>query len=275
MIAATTLAVVGPGSEQVVGEPRIRLLGPLRIHGTPGTPPPMVSRTLALLALNAGQGVGAAQLADELWSDNPPRTFTTTLHTYIYHMRKHLLGIEVETLGSCYMLKAEPDEVDALRLIRVVKATTLKLKAGRLEDVRVDLEAALKLLRGAPLVSMQCGVQLTNWAAEIGDYIQTASLRRFEVGLMLGEHRELLNELTAAWRRDLTREDLAALLILALCRCMRLDKVADVFRATRSELADERGTDPCPQLERLYRRGLDNDRELLEPHRTLDILAAF
>lgn len=49
---------------------------------------PKVRSVLALLLLHSGRVVHTASLIDELWGENPPLTALTTLHTYIYQLRK-------------------------------------------------------------------------------------------------------------------------------------------------------------------------------------------
>src|SRR5579859_8033204 len=44
-------------------------------------------QVLALLALNAGRVVTVSTLIEELWGDNPPRSYTTTLQTYVLQLR--------------------------------------------------------------------------------------------------------------------------------------------------------------------------------------------
>src|SRR5271155_252266 len=71
----------------------IGLLGPLsmRFHQTLVTPnAPKQRQVLALLALNAGRVVTVPTLVEELWGDCPPRSYATTLQTYILQLRNAL-----------------------------------------------------------------------------------------------------------------------------------------------------------------------------------------
>src|SRR5690242_21230409 len=75
------------------GQLTIGLLGPLSAHlnGKPVTPSAAKQRqVLALLALNAGRVVTVPTLIEELWGDNPPRSYSTTLQTYILQLRNAL-----------------------------------------------------------------------------------------------------------------------------------------------------------------------------------------
>src|SRR5262245_50460476 len=82
--------------ESMNGDPRplsIGLLGPLslRLNQTPVTiSAPKQRQVLALLTLNAGRVVTVPTLIEELWGDCPPRSYATTLQTYILQLRKAL-----------------------------------------------------------------------------------------------------------------------------------------------------------------------------------------
>src|SRR5690242_18389395 len=75
------------------GQLTVGLLGPLSAHlnGKPVAPSAAKQRqVLALLALNAGRVVTVSTLIEELWGDNPPRSYSTTLQTYILQLRNAL-----------------------------------------------------------------------------------------------------------------------------------------------------------------------------------------
>src|SRR5690242_6178329 len=83
------------------GQLTIGLLGPLSAHlnGKPVTPTAAKQRqVLALLALNAGQVVTVPTLIEELWGDSPPRSYSTTLQTYILQLRN---ALEAADTGAC------------------------------------------------------------------------------------------------------------------------------------------------------------------------------
>src|SRR5215472_13952688 len=71
----------------------IWLLGPLSacLNERPVTPSAAKQRqVLALLALNSGRVVTVPTLLEELWGDHPPRSYATTLQTYILQLRNAL-----------------------------------------------------------------------------------------------------------------------------------------------------------------------------------------
>jgi Bacterial transcriptional activator domain len=60
------------------------------------------------------------------------------------------------------------------------------------------------------------------------------------------------------------REGLWALLLVALYRCGRQADALAAYRRVRGVLAEELGTDPGPQLQRLHQAILTGDPALLE-----------
>ena len=75
------------------GNISIQILGPLSAHlnHRPVAPTaPKQRQVLVLLALNAGRVVTISTLVEELWGDEPPRSFATTLQTYILQLRSRL-----------------------------------------------------------------------------------------------------------------------------------------------------------------------------------------
>lgn len=85
----------------------IGLLGPLsvRLNETPVTASaPKQRQVLALLALNAGRVVTIPTLIEELWGDCPPRSYATTLQTYILQLRNALAAANAGNPGARQML---------------------------------------------------------------------------------------------------------------------------------------------------------------------------
>jgi DNA-binding SARP family transcriptional activator len=85
---------------------------------------------------------------------------------------------------------------------------------------------------------------------------------RFEIDLRFGHHRDILDELRAAWRANPAEEPTAALLMLALYRSDRRVAALDIYRDTRAALLDGYGLDPGPGLARLQQQILSGDPAL-------------
>src|SRR2546421_659797 len=75
-----------------------------------------------------------------------------------------------------------------------------------------------------------------------------------EAELALGRHVQLVSGLRAETSRDPERERPHELLMLALYRAGRQAEALEVYRATRTYLADELGLEPGPSLREIQAR---------------------
>src|SRR3982074_1371494 len=102
---------------------RFTLLGPLAMlrDGTDHAPTtPKVLQLLALLVMRPGKIVHIDSIVQELWADNPPRSVRTTMHTYVYQLRRCIEQNELAPLGETmlvtkapgYLLRIDPAQVD-------------------------------------------------------------------------------------------------------------------------------------------------------------------
>jgi DNA-binding SARP family transcriptional activator len=232
----------------------LRLLGPLEIRD--GDRTLTVARQkpralLALLALNAGRVVSRDRLVDELWGDEAPKTARHALENYVSQLRK-LVGDALVTQPPGYVLRIDPDVVDAIRLERLVR--------GSAEELR----EALALFRGAPLEDVDAPFaagevqRLAELELDAREALAEASL---EAGLQDG----LVTELERLVARDPYRENLRALLMLALYREGRQADALAAYRAARTTLADDLGLDPGEELQELERAILRQDPSLRGP----------
>ncbi|MGH9010016.1 MAG: AfsR/SARP family transcriptional regulator, partial [Acidimicrobiia bacterium] len=97
----------------------VRVLGPVGVgDGVDAACPPLGSRSqrliLAVLAARAGETVSADVLVDALWGDDPPRTSTHTLRTYVSRLRS-VLGDALTIAPGGYALVLGGDQLDAAR----------------------------------------------------------------------------------------------------------------------------------------------------------------
>ncbi|OLB74067.1 MAG: hypothetical protein AUI14_24605 [Actinobacteria bacterium 13_2_20CM_2_71_6] len=140
--------------------------------------------------------------------------------------------------GACDLLRCE----DLAR--QAAQATTPTATAKLLRD-------ALGLWHGEPLDGVSApGIE--------ADRVRLAELRvalfedRFEAELKLGKHAELVRELVAAVSANPLRERLTGQLMVALYRSNRQAEALRAYQVLRERLADELGSDPCPDLRELH-----------------------
>src|SRR5262245_12223352 len=109
----------------------LRVLGPIEVRhdgsavAVRGSKP---RQLLALLAIRPNHPVAAEQLIDELWEGNPPPSSATALRVHIGRLRQ-VLELErdrnapstrLPASRNGYVLRVEPDELDAERFERLV-----------------------------------------------------------------------------------------------------------------------------------------------------------
>jgi two-component SAPR family response regulator len=114
--------------------------GPISLGG------PKQRIVLAHLVLAANRVVSAEHLIDALWGEELPEDPKSTLQVYVSRLRSALGPDAVEAQAPGYLLRADRDEVDALRFEDLLGAAR-----GNGSDPRVTgeiLAEALELWRG-------------------------------------------------------------------------------------------------------------------------------
>ncbi|GAA1865703.1 hypothetical protein GCM10009736_36210 [Actinomadura bangladeshensis] len=252
----------------------IGLLGPLTINLNQKPVPasaPKQRQVLALLALNAGRVVTVPTLIEELWGDFPPRSYATTLQTYILQLRNALTAASCghprarQMLGTChygYLLEEDACQTDVEVFERRVRAGRAAAENGDHRRTAAELGRALQLWRGPAMVDVRKGRVLEIEAASLEERRQGALERRIEADLALGRHSDLLGELTLVTARDPMNENLCAFLMAALYRAGHVGRSLQAFHRLRSVLNRELGVEPAPRLQRLQAAILSGDPAL-------------
>ncbi|WP_202918409.1 AfsR/SARP family transcriptional regulator [Streptomyces cavernae] len=220
---------------------------------------------LARLIVARRRVVPVARLVDDLWED-PPAGAVGAVQTFVGALRR---ALEPErppraparllvTDGPGYVLRAEPDAVDAWRFETAVA-----------EAAGLPAEAALQRLDRA--LGMWRGPAYAEFADE--DWPRAERSRLAELRLQAVEGRasaRLALGLAAAAVPDLEahltehpwREEAWRLLALALYRTDRQADALAVLRRARTALTDGLGLDPGPRLRRLETAILRQDPDL-------------
>ncbi|MFG1911221.1 BTAD domain-containing putative transcriptional regulator [Kribbella sp. NPDC048928] len=211
----------------------IRLLGPFEIRRdgqvlrVPGA---KVRALLAMLALNCGRTVSPTALGAALWTDDPPQRLRGSLQTYVGRLRRVLGDDAIATEPTGYRLDLPSDSVDVLRFHRL------------LDDGKT--QQALGLWRGDPF-----GSALSPWFEE---HEAPALVERY-----LTAWEQLpdagIPELQKLTTRYPLRETLWLRLFEALRDAGRSAEALDRYEAFRTQLADELGADPAPELQAMHR----------------------
>jgi DNA-binding SARP family transcriptional activator len=238
-----------------------RLLGPLEVHAG-GEPLALGGRKqrgiLALLLLYPNQVVSTDRLIDELWGERPPRTVQAYVQNCVSRLRG-VLGHElIERQAPGYLLRVDPESVDALRFERAVEAAA---SLGPQERAAA-LREALDFWRGSPLADLTFEGSARVETARLEELRLTALELRIDAELELGRHDNVLAELDALASRHPGRERLRYLQMLALYRSGRQRDALRAYQEARLDLVEQFGLEPGEELRALERMIISHDPSL-------------
>lgn len=249
----------------------IQILGSVQIQAGPKVqaPSPRLARmVLGILALNANQPVSREGLIDALWDAQPPKSAATNLRGYIAGLRAlianlRLPGVSLEAHSSGYLLRADSSALDSLRFDALFTEGRRHLDAGRLEAAAERFRNALALWRGPVLDGLWIPDAVQPAAHALALKRQDALEDGVEARLALGLHRELAVELAGWVSQFPLSERLCGQLMLALYRSGRQVEALAVYRSLQKRLDEELGVTPFIAIQRLHRRILRADTDLL------------
>ena len=210
---------------------------------------------LAALVIHRGEVVAADRLADCVWGDRAPANPVGALQAYVSHLRRRLqpeAGARnrsdvIVRAGNGYLLRVEPDAVDAWSFERAVDSTP-GLPAA---DTARVLDGALRLWRGPAYAEYAGESWVEAEVARLDELRAVARERLLEARLQLGDAALLVGDLEALVAENPLREERWRLLVLALYRAQRQADALAALRRARELLADELGVDPGPALRAL------------------------
>jgi DNA-binding SARP family transcriptional activator len=220
---------------------------------------------IAMLALGAPHPVSHDRLIDEIWADDPPVHPANALQAQVSALRRLLGRDAVERRGPGYVLAVGPDDVDAIRLERLIRAARDAAAAGDPHVAAQHFHTALAMVRGSPLDDLGAYHFALEAAARLDELILSAHEGLADAQLALGEHAEVVSALTGLVRAHPLRERFHAQLILALYRCGRQSDALRAFQEARNALVEELGVDPGPELRALEHAVLAQDPALDAP----------
>jgi len=252
-----------------------RILGPLDIveEGSPLTLGAHKQRALlALLLLHRGEALSVDRLIDELWGERPPATAAKSIQVYISQLRKILGSDVVETRGRGYALRAEPEQLDAVRFEELLERGRDRLGRGEAREAARTLREALALWRGAPLAEFEFEAFAQAEIARLDALRLAAIEERVDADLALGRSTEVVPELEALVHEHPLRERLRGQLMLALYRAGRQAEALEAYANARRALLDELGLEPGPTLRALQAGILAQDKALEAPARPAAVL---
>jgi DNA-binding SARP family transcriptional activator/tetratricopeptide (TPR) repeat protein len=233
-------------------ELRVRLLGGFEAVGVePSAFGSRKVRTLvARLALAGGTAVDAAALVDALWPAHPPARPSEQVAVLASRARGVLGRERLVYRDAGYSLQLDWLDVDALD--DLTDEAERRLTAQQPASARAAATSALALCRG-PLLPEEPDAAWTQMRRQAVER-QIGRARRLlaEASLLAGAAPEAIDAATAALDRDPYDEPALRLLLRACAAAGRPATGLLTYEHTRQLLADELGTDPDQETQRLH-----------------------
>ncbi len=242
----------------------VQLLGPAQISGVQGRLGPRDRVILSALCVEPGNSVPPDTLAEALWGDEPPKSWSKVVQGSVMRLRRVLGTDAILTTALGYQVPVDRVDLDTVEFERLAARGREFLALNQPERAATTFRAALALWRGDPFP------ELADWPPAQAQAARLLELRRAVeedlVAAELAAGRAIEAAATAGplVAREPFRERRWALLATALYRGGRQGDALEVLRRAATTLREELGLDPSRDLVDLERRMLRQDPALLE-----------
>jgi DNA-binding SARP family transcriptional activator/WD40 repeat protein len=217
---------------------------------------------LTALAVHPGEVMSSDRLADALWGEHPPASWSKVVQGCVMRLRKSLGPAAIETAAGGYRLAVMGDDLDTQRFEAMVERGRELAATGAPERASSTMARALSLWRGAPFEDLDGWAPGRSEAARLEELRRSAEEDLLDARLASGEHREVAAEAEARVSEEPLRERRWATLALAQYRCGRQADALRSLQRARHTLVDQLGIDPGPELVALEAAILRQDPDL-------------
>ncbi|AXK32550.1 hypothetical protein DVA86_07700 [Streptomyces armeniacus] len=253
---------------------KFNVLGRLEVIGDAGDCVPSAPKQrqlLVLLLTNANRVTSTETITSELWSGSPPARLATTIQTYVYQLRRRLVGDDwkamdlIATCPSGYLIRADVENIDMYRFEQAVQRARTCLAMDP-ENALQLLSQAQPMWRGAAFADVPRGPLLQAHAARLEEFRMEALELWIEAGLRSGRHRELVAEITSLILLYPFNEQLHGQLMRALAMGGRRREALEVYQRLRRTLQRDLGVEPTRALKEIQQRVLMDNFPSLSCH---------
>jgi DNA-binding SARP family transcriptional activator len=216
---------------------------------------------LEMLAAAVGTPVSKDRLVEQLWGDNPPRTYNATLESYISMLRRRM-GVSrgrrspLATTSNGYLLDPTQVQVDVDEFRQLVQPTL----SGTPDAALARTERAFELVSGEMLASEP----YAEWASDERGRFQAEYLhacnRAAEHALALSRPHVAVEMARRAIGADPMSETSWQLLIRGLSATGARSEALRAYLDLRTTLVEALGTEPSAASRDLYLELLAEDR---------------
>jgi len=244
------------------------LLGPLvvRCGETVLAVPRGNQRTLlAALLVDANRVVPVDDIAETLWGAAAPPSAAATIRNYVKRLRQILSEAGRDRIGfrqGGYVISVSEDELDVSRFSSLLASARAAARVASWDQAAALAQEALRLWRGEPLADIESDALALRERPRLAELRLQSTEIRAEAELWLGRHGEVLAELQQLAADHPLREQLHAMLMLALYRCGRQAEALTAYQQARAVLVDELGIEPGKELRGLQQQILTADPSL-------------
>ena len=243
----------------------IAVLGPLQVEGSANGLGPRDRVVLAALVVRAGTPITQDALADALWGDDVPATWTKVVQGCIVRLRKVLGPAAIESEPSGYRLALSEDELDHRTFERLLERAREALDAGDPPRSSYLVQEALDLWRGPALRDLEEWEPGRVEAGRLEGLRMDAEELWVEAAIAAGHSQAVLERARVLVAETPFRERRWALLATALYHAGRQREALGALKHARTRLVLELGLDPGPELVRLEQLLLQQDPSLSPP----------
>lgn len=245
---------------------RIRALGPLLVGDPPVTLSPRDRVVVAALATRRGRPCSPDDIAQALWGEQRPPTWSKVVQGAVVRVRRALGREVVERGDDGYRLVLPDDDLDTA-VFEAHLARGRRLAAlGEPARALAAYDDALTLWRGRPFPD------LDDWPAGQEEVRRLESLRveveeeRLAAAVFTGRAQEALSVAQNLVAESPYRERRWELLALTLYAGGRQAEALDAIARAKRTLRSDLGLDPGEELVRLERAILAHDQTLPQAH---------
>jgi DNA-binding SARP family transcriptional activator len=224
---------------------------------------PQQRALLSLLLLARGRPVLLDYLIDQMWGAEAPVSARPTVRTYVTRLRHAFAdagGSEsvIVTLPSGYYVPRTSGNLDLWNFEELMKRARAARGNGDIVEASRLLHSALSLWQGTALTGAR-GEFVDRERHRLEELRLSALEERIQVDLELGQHENLVAELTGLVSAYPLRERFHELLMLTLYRSGRQADALAAYHDVRQLLENELAISPGPSLQRMQRRILRAD----------------
>jgi len=249
---------------------RVRLLGPTEIEGD-GALGPRDRVVLTAFLVRPGDPLSPEQLADALWGESPPASWTKVIQGCVSRLRRALGADAIATVSGGYRLRPGVLDVDREEFESLVARGREYAVAGTPERAVVAFEQALGLWHGRPFIDLEEWEPGRLESVRLGEMRLATEEDLMRARLDAGDHPGVAAVAAVAVREEPWRERRWEILALAQYRNGRQEAALASIRTARRMLGSELGLDPGSALVVLEQSilaqdpSLAGDRDLLDP----------